>query len=221
MIKKLGLALVGLIVLLLAVGLVLPRRWHVERSVLIAAPSARIHPYLNDLRRWQEWAVWTKELDPVVRNTYEGPLDGVGAKWSWLGPKMGRGQMEIVASDPATGLTIDEAIESDEVNARTEFTFTAEGDGTRVTWVDEGTLPPVMGGYFRGMVERMLGEHFEQGLGQLKALVEALPAPPTPVAVPTTPVAAAAPDDAGTPGPDAIGADTPAPVDEGQPADAG
>jgi hypothetical protein len=173
MLKKLALGLVAALVLLVAVGLALPRRWRVERSVLIAAPSAIIHPFLSELRRWQEWAPWNKELDPAVRNTFEGPEEGVGAKWSWLGPKMGRGRMVIVAADPAVGLTIDEAIESDEINARTVFTYTPVGDATRVTWTDEGTLPPVMGAYFRGMVEDLLGEHFERGLGRLKELAEA------------------------------------------------
>lgn len=184
MLKKVALALVGLVVVLVVVGLALPRRWRVERSVVIDAPSTRIHPFLNDLRRWQEWAAWTRELDPQVRNAYEGPQDGLGAKWSWMGPQMGRGRMEIVATDPAVGLTVDEAIESDEVNAKSVFTYAPVGASTKVTWVDEGTLPPVVGGYFRGMIEELLGGHFEKGLAKLKGLVEALPPPPPNVVVP-------------------------------------
>lgn len=195
MIKKLALGVVAVLVLLLAAGLALPRRWRVERSVLIEAPSARIHPYLSELRRWQEWAAWNKELDPLVRNTFEGPEEGVGAKWSWLGPKMGRGRMVIVASDPALGLTLDEAIESDELNARAVFTYTAVGAATRVTWVDEGTLPPVLGGYFKGLIEQTLGQHFDAGLGKLKELVEAQLAAeqPAPAAAPEADGAATAP----------------------------
>jgi hypothetical protein len=201
MLKKAALAAVAVVVLLVVVGLALPRTWRVERSVVIDAPSHRIHPFLNDLRRWQEWAVWNKELDPQVRNTWEGPQDGVGSKWAWMGPQMGRGRMEIVASDPATGLTLDEAIESDEVNAKSVFTYAAVGASTKVTWVDEGTLPPVIGGYFRGMVEEMLGGHFDRGLQKLKALVEALPPPPPNVVTPppVAPAPDAGADDAGSP----------------------
>ncbi|MDP1829695.1 MAG: SRPBCC family protein [Archangium sp.] len=173
MIKKFSIALVALIVLTLAVGLVLPRTWRVERHVVINATPARIHPLLFDLKRWQEWSVWTRALDPMLRNTYEGPQDGVGAKWMWLGPTMGRGQIVITASDPLRGVELDESIESEVVNARASLAFTAEGDATRVTWVDEGTLPPVVGGFFRGTVEDRLGAHFATSLEKLKAVVEA------------------------------------------------
>jgi len=57
------------------------------------------------------------------------------------------------------------------VNARGSLTWTQEGGGTKVTWVDSGTLPP-MGGYFVGMINDMLGNNFEQGLKHLKAEVE-------------------------------------------------
>lgn len=177
MIKKIAITLVAAVGLALLVGLALPRRWSVERSVLIDAPPALIHPFLFDLRRWQEWSVWTRELDPQVRHTFEGPPDGVGARWLWLGPAMGRGQLEIVQSDPMIGVELDEAIESEVVNAHASIRYTPEGAGTRLTWSDQGTLPPVVGGFFKGLVEAQLGQSLTTGLTRLKALVEALPRP--------------------------------------------
>jgi hypothetical protein len=41
-----------------------------------------------------------------------------------------------------------------------------------VTWVDTGTLPPVIGGYFVGQINSMLGTHFQTGLERMKALAE-------------------------------------------------
>jgi hypothetical protein len=182
--RKVAIVVVVVLVLAVALGALLPRTWHVEQSVSIAAPAQRIYPLIANLRRWQEWSVWTKELDPQVHNSFEGPESGVGARWSWLGTKMGRGTMEIVASDPATGVRLDEAIESATVNAHAAFTFTPEGPNTRVTWTDEGTLPLVVGGYFSGMVERMLNRNLESGLAKLKRVVEALPPLPAPSAAP-------------------------------------
>lgn len=173
MIKKFSIILVALTVLTLGAGLVLPRTWRVERHVVINAPPERIHPLLFDLKRWQEWSLWTRAMDPLLRNTYEGPQDGVGAKWLWLGPTMGRGQIVITASDPQHGIELDESIESEVVNARASFAFTSEGDATRVTWVDEGTLPLVAGGFFRGTLEEKLGAHLAASLERLKAVVEA------------------------------------------------
>lgn len=39
-------------------------------------------------------------------------------------------------------------------------------------WVDEGTLPPVIGGYFLGFINNMLSENFQTGLQNLKAVAE-------------------------------------------------
>lgn len=207
MIKKIAIAVVAVVLAVLGVAAVLPRSWSVERSVVIRSAPARIYPFLFDLRRWQEWSAWTKAIDPLVRNTYEGPRDGVGAKWIWMGPKMGRGQLEIVAADPASGIELAQAVESEVVNSKATLRFSAEADGTRVTWRDEGTLPPLVGGFFRGTVEDLLASHLEASLAKLKATVEALPEPvkPAPVQVFGAGVGdgglddASLPADAGTP----------------------
>ncbi len=175
MIKKFAIALVAVVLLTLSAGLILPRGWRVERQVLINAGPGRVHALLFDLKRWQEWSVWTRAMDPLLHNTYEGPQEGVGAKWMWLGPKMGRGQVAIVASDPLSGIELDEAIESEVVNAHASVKLTVEGSATRVVWIDEGTLPLIVGGLFRGAVERQLGEHLQASLQKLKAVAEAQP----------------------------------------------
>jgi hypothetical protein len=196
---RIALGLVGLLVLALIIGALLPRRWHVEQSIVIKAPPERIHPFLDDLHKWADWAAWNKAMDPQVVWTYEGPDRGVGARWAWSGPVMGKGRMEIVRSDPAVGLTVDEAIESEVVNAQGRFVYTREGDATKVTWTDEGDLPPIIGGYFRGMIEKMLADNFSRGLEKLKGLVEALPPPAPPAPLPV--------EDAGTSEADAGSAD--------------
>ena len=176
MIKKFSISLVVATFVLLGVGFALPRTWRVEQHVVIAASPAQIHALLFDLKRWQDWSVWNRTIDPLLRNTYEGPHDGVGARWLWLGPTMGRGQVVIVASDPQRGIELDESIESEIVNAHASLTFTAEGQSTRVTWIDEGTLPPIMGGFFRDFVEARLAENLATSLQKLKALLEDQPA---------------------------------------------
>jgi hypothetical protein len=69
-------------------------------------------------------------------------------------------------------LWVDEMIEADEVNAKGALTWTREGEATKVKWVDEGTLPPVIGGYFVGFINNMLAENFQTGLKNLKAVAE-------------------------------------------------
>jgi hypothetical protein len=176
--KRLGGIALGVLVLLgltLAGGALLPRRWRAERAIFIAARPEQIHPFLSDLRRWADWAPWAHGRDPKAVWTYAGPDRGVGARCAWTGPVVGTGRMEIIRSDPSTGLTLDEAIESDAVNARATFTYAVDGGTTLVTWVDEGTLPPVLGGFFRTMVEDRLQDDFTRGLETLKSTVEEFP----------------------------------------------
>ncbi|MBN1203933.1 MAG: SRPBCC family protein [Myxococcaceae bacterium] len=200
--KIVGLGLVALVAVFVVVGLFLPRQWRVEQTLLIDAEPEHLHPLVSDLKEWQSWAAWNKEMDPQVKWEYGGPASGEGAWWSWSGPQMGHGKMTITKSDVASGVWVDEMIETDkEVNARGSITWTRQGQGLQVKWVDEGTLPPVIGGYFVGMIEKMLSEHFQTGLKNLKAAAEkrqataqeaaraAQAAPPeaAPVAEPATP----------------------------------
>jgi hypothetical protein len=171
-IKKFAIALVAAVIVSIGAGALLPRGWRVERQVVIDAPPERIYGMLFDLKRWQDWCVWTRAMDPLLRNTYEGPQEGVGAKWLWLGPKMGRGSLMIVAADPARGIVLDQAIESEQVNAHASISLSPEGTSTRVTWVDEGTLPPIFGGLFRATVEDGLAGHMAASLSKLEALLE-------------------------------------------------
>lgn len=177
MIKKIAIALVVAVAGAGAIAASMPRTWKVEQSVVIDAPPERIHPFVDDLKHWQEWSPWTKSLDPAVRHLFEGEPNGVGARWTWMGPKMGQGTIEIVESSPTTGITLVETIEAATPNARATIRYSAEGPGTRVTWTDEGTLPIVVGGLFRGTVEAQLSAFLSRGLEKLKATVEAAPPP--------------------------------------------
>ena len=168
--KKIAIAVLAICVLSAVVLAALPRSWSVERSIVINAPEAKIVPYVVDLHRWQDWSPWTKSHDPLARFSFEGPQQGVGAKWSWLGPVMGRGQLEVTSAIPGY-VTLSEALDGERVNANATFTFRAQGNSTVVTWRDSGELP-AFGGVFVGSVERSLAKSFDAGLVKLKTTVE-------------------------------------------------
>jgi hypothetical protein len=168
------LVLLVLVVLFVGIGLFLPDQWNVERSILIQAPPEAIHDWVDRPSRWNDWFAWEEMTkDPAYKVTTNGPERGVGASYAWTSDSS-NGKLVIKSSDPKTGIYLDESIESDEVNAQGAIVYTpAEGGATRVTWTDTGKLPPVIGGWFRGMLESTLGEHFGKGLANLKAKVEA------------------------------------------------
>jgi hypothetical protein len=174
MLRTVAMGVVGLVGVAIAVGLALPRTWRVERTVVIEAPAERILPAVSTLRRWQSWAPWAR-TDPKAVHRFVGPESGVGARWQWNGPALGTGALTVVTAN-SSAVELEAAIASEDVNARQRFTFVPEGDATRVTWLDEGTLPR-LGGFFTSSVEARLSIQLEAGLSNLKAVAEREPAP--------------------------------------------
>jgi hypothetical protein len=161
----------GLVVLFLGVGLMLPRSFEVSRSIVIAAPPEKIHPFLDSFRSWPSWSSFDT-ADPDIRFELSEPSSGVGATRSWKGRLMGDGWQRIVASDPRRGVSMQ--LQMTHMEHSFDFAFAPEAGGTRVTWSDRGQFPAAphwrwMGNLF---VERMLGGMFETGLAALKVVVE-------------------------------------------------
>jgi hypothetical protein len=165
----------GLVVLAVAVGLMLPRPFDISRSIVIAAPPERIHPFLDSFRNWPRWSSFDAADPDMVFDTPE-PSAGVGARRSWTGRTMGNGSQWIVASDPAKGVTM--KLDMTHMEHTFDFAFAPEAGGTRVTWSDRGEFPSAPHWRLLGhlFIERMLGGMFEQGLASLKRVVEE-PAP--------------------------------------------
>jgi len=165
--------LIGLIVVTVVIGLLLPSRWEAETSTTIKAEPAKIHTLVANFDNWKVWATENmKTQDPDAVVTFSGPPSGAGATMSWESAKMGRGRLTITKSDPQKGIWYESAIESDEINGEGWVTYERDGENTKVTWHDEGDLPPVIGGYFRGTLNQALEEHFSKSLAKLKEAAE-------------------------------------------------
>jgi hypothetical protein len=174
MIKKILLGLVAVIAILLVLAAFRPAVMVVERSVTVSAPPSAVFAVVNDFGRWDEWSPWAK-LDPEMKKTFEGPATGVGAVYQWSGNnEVGEGSMTLTGSAPDQKIDIKLAFlrpfpgESD-----VQFLFAPEGDGTKVTWAMQSPQPFIarLIGLFVNF-EKMCGEQFSQGLGDLKQVVE-------------------------------------------------
>lgn len=181
--KIVALSVIGVLALFIGIGAVLPRDWHVSESITIAAAPEAIHPYVNDLRRWRDWAIRT-DVDPTLEHTYPGKTVGTGAVQHWHGQHTGSGTVIITRSDPQAGVWFDEKIDSDEVNARGSVTYEFRSGLTTVTWTDEGTLPKVIGAFFVANMQQGLRAHFQRALSTLKELVEKSPSNQSPAPAP-------------------------------------
>jgi len=171
--KKILLVLLALIALLLVIAVFLPSKYHVQRRIVIQARPDAIFPWVNNPRKWPDWTAWTKDRDPSLTFSYEGPEEGSGAISKWDGKKTGNGMMTITESDPKMGVKYDLSFEHGKYKSAGGLTFEAEGDSTNVTWADDGELGSnPIGRYFGLAMDHMIGPDFEQGLKKLKQKVE-------------------------------------------------
>lgn len=172
MAKKILIGVVAIIVLLVLAGFLMPGQVHVERSVVIDAPPAKVFPHLCDFEASQKWSPWA-ERDPNMTNEYTGTACTVGHSHSWKGNSdVGTGKQTV------TALEQDKRVETDldfgeQGTAKAVLTITAEGAGSKVTWgfdSDMGMNP--IGRWFGLFMDGMIGGDYEKGLAKLKGIAE-------------------------------------------------
>ena len=171
-IKWLVLSLIGIIVILGIVGLLLPRTYHIERSIVINATNEDIYPQIANLRNWENWSVWNTKVDPTMVSQFSGAEEGEGARQTWTGDKMGKGSLTITQADPATGIWY-ELVFEENFKSPGSIMFEQAGSATRVVWGMSGDMGNnVFGRYMLLIMDRMVGDDFENGLSGLKKISE-------------------------------------------------
>ncbi len=175
MITSILIGLAIIIALFVVIVALRPSDFRVTRSAAIHAPPEAIFARVNDLHLFQDWSPWAK-LDPNARTTYAGSAAGVGAVFNWAGnSKIGAGRMTIVASRPSELVRFMlEFVRPFKGESTVEFTFKPDRDQTVVTWTMTGKnnfICKAMGLFIN--CDKMCGSQFEQGLAQMKSLVEA------------------------------------------------
>ena len=175
--KWLAIGLVGFVLLLGAVGLMLPDTARMERTTTIAAKPATVYAVLNGFKQFNKWSPW-EGLDPNVKQTITGPLVGVGARQAWesADPNVGSGSQEIIATEPDKSIRLKLVFAGFDSDNTATYLLTPEGDGTKLVWrYDSHFKGHIVGRYFGLLLDSMLGPDYEKGLASLKTLVEALP----------------------------------------------
>lgn len=173
--KIIGVILLAIVVILLGLILMQPAKGHVEKSVVINAPASAIFPHLNNLEKFVAWSPWSK-MDPAAKNTFEEPAAGVGAKMQWDGPETGKGSQWISESVENERVKTGLKFEGFDGESIAEFTLKPEGNGTKVTWTYDGPDNGFMGKAIWLMMGSMLDTQYQDGLNDLKKLIESQPA---------------------------------------------
>jgi len=176
MIKKILLAIAGILVLLVIVGFFLPSASQVNRTVTIHAPVSAVFEEVNNLENWKNWSYW-QSLDPEMKMTFGEKKEGTGASYSWDGPETGKGSLSITESIPDKSIRTELQF-TDMGAAVGRYEFTQEGETTTVkeSFTYEygaNVLMRYMGKLF---MEGEVGKAFEVELARIKEIAEAKPA---------------------------------------------
>ncbi len=173
--KVLG-GLAALVLVIVALGFVLPDKAHIERSVVIKAPVEEVYALVSDLNevdRWSPWAEQDPEMTSVITDS------GVGQKQIWTSQKMGSGSQEIAALDPFS--RVDYRLDFGKMGvAAAAMTLAPVADGAEVVWSFDSNMRNGVPLYIQPLstymglfIDDMLGKDYEKGLANLKALAEA------------------------------------------------
>ncbi|WP_299492568.1 SRPBCC family protein [Acaryochloris sp. IP29b_bin.137] len=169
--------LVGLLLLVILGGFILPSQVHVERNILINAPPTNIFPVVSDLSAWSSWSPWAQR-DPNMALTIAG--DGLGQTMQWQSedPMVGAGTQEVTAlTEPSYVQTHLDFGQQGMADAA--FQLTPQGNGTLVVWSLDTDMragvPRLMqpiSTYLGFVLDSSVGQDYEAGLANLKALIE-------------------------------------------------
>lgn len=167
--------LIGIVVLVVILAMVAPKKYNVFRSIEVSRPKTEVFEYLKYLKKQQEWSPWEKK-DPNMDHKFTGTDGEVGAISYWKGNKeVGEGEQEI------TKIIEGERVEG-ELRFFKPFKSTSDcylqvegvnGTTTKVIWGFSGRnkFPMSIMMLFMSM-DKMVGKDFEEGLQYLKENLE-------------------------------------------------
>lgn len=139
----------------------------VNKSIIVAVSPDKAYETIRDFHQWNRWSPWVI-CETDCQMTY---ADG-GKSYAWDGKIIGSGSVEIAEEQPSEAihfrLTFLKPWKS---KARFSFLFQPEGDGVRVTWTMDSSLPLFLF-FMKGMMNVMIGMDYDRGLRMLKDYLE-------------------------------------------------
>ena len=170
-------ATVVVLVTTLALALMMPRTFRVERSIVIDAPIEDVWAQIGDLKAHAAWSPWITN-DPTISVTWGHQTSGEGAYYEWTSRDAPPGRYTITKSEPPRHIDYEMVFPA--LGQPTGWMEASRADAagaTRLTWQFNGTSEGPLGGVVAMWMDSLVGSSFEEGLAQVKVLAEATPAP--------------------------------------------
>lgn len=172
--KIVVIAIPVVIILFLIVAALQSSSYRVIRSLVINAKPDAVFPHVNIVKQWEAWSPWSK-VNSNMKLTYEGPASGVGARYAWAGNnQVGEGRSTVAESRANEFIRFKLDFTKPMTSSATaEFTFKPQGNGSEVTWMNEGEKPFMMKAMCMLVrMDKMLCGNMESGLADLKKAAE-------------------------------------------------
>lgn len=166
----------GLVVFILILGFIAPKSYEVNRNITVNRTVSDVFQYLKYIKNQDNWSPWRKK-DPNLTQSFEGSDGEVGFISKWKGNKeVGMGEQEIKR-----------IVENDRIETELRFLkpWKSESDAyikveeisadtTNVIWGFSGRNPfPFNIFMLFFSFEKAVGRDFEEGLDNLKQILEA------------------------------------------------
>ncbi|OSZ81305.1 hypothetical protein CAP36_08735 [Chitinophagaceae bacterium IBVUCB2] len=163
---------IGMIATLLIIAALLPKTFNIEKNIVIAKPVPAVMANVGDLNRYSEWNPW-QQTDPTTQKYITGTPNTPGHKYAWEGKKVGMGSLTLNSIDDKHIHFDLQFLKPWKSHAKDNWLFEQWGNGeTKVTWQNSGSLPWPIARLMGPMLNKSLSKQFEQGLGNLKKMVE-------------------------------------------------
>lgn len=164
---------VGLIVLLLIISALMPKKYSIEKTTFIKKPVSVVMSYVGDFNRYPLWNPWI-QMEPNANTTISSAPNTIGHRYEWQGKKIGVGNMTLRNIDTKHINIEISFLRPWKSIAKDNWLFEPWGDGneTKVTWQNNGELPWPMARIMGPMIRKNLSHQFETGLNNLKKVCE-------------------------------------------------
>ncbi len=175
LVKMFLIVVIGLFAVLTLIGLVIPSTAKISRGVIINADSATVYEALSNVQTWNDWLPWiTADSGVIVQLSPVTNAKGSYFKWKGMQHK-NAGTITIKEIKPQL---IELFYQIEEMNdAEGGFRVYARdstNQQTEVLWFMEYKLKWYPWERFYGIfIDPVIGSSFEQGLSNLKTMLEA------------------------------------------------
>jgi ribosome-associated toxin RatA of RatAB toxin-antitoxin module len=174
LIKMFLFVILGLMVVLTIIGLLIPSSVKISRGVMIDADSVTVYNMINDVNTWKNWYPWiTTDSGVLVQISPQTTGRGSFFKWTSFNKKSAGTITVTMVKPQLIGLHYDIKELNPADGGFRIMTVNTDNKQTQVQWFMEYKLKWYPWERFYGIfIDYMIGPVFDQGLQNLKTLVE-------------------------------------------------